>query len=525
MAEHLVWSGSGVTEFALSTAYSVGDRVVMRRLSTGTNHAVAKRYVWECTTAWTTAAADPTYSASYTPDVSTITSNTAVFTCRNPGYSSGATKDWAFATIYLQYGIYRAQTAGDVVKVHKTHLETWSISQNMDLVPAAVSIGIYCVDKDASDALSVMDETLYGIQHTITNYGIWWKPTAGAKYFTYGLAFKSGDTGNGWLYLGGASAVEYHDEFELCHFWTNGATGGGINVGSQSASLVSQYQRFRDCTFKFRIIGGYFQLGQDNIDFIGCDIDQTGAAPTTLFQTYDTGRRKTFDGCDFSWAGATLMADGSPKQSLWFTNCKLSPSITAFYTVPASASFQSMAGAELGLINCSSGDTHYNFAYYNPLGSIEAVTSIYADDGALYDGTNHVTWQITTTAYATFERPFVTPWIEKYHSGVAAITPFLEVLRDGSTTAYQDDEVWGEFSYQGTNGYPLSTAVQDRMALLGTPANQAAGAATWTGGTTPWSGKLAPAASITPAEIGMLRARVNVGAASITVYVDPKIRT
>jgi hypothetical protein len=63
------------------------------------------------------------------------------------------------------------------------------------------------------------------------------------------------------------------------------------------------------------------------------------------------------------------------------------------------------------------------------------------------------------------------------------------------------------------------------MTLLGTPANQAAGGATWTGGTTPWSGKLATNATITPQEIGNLSARVCVGEPSITVYVDPQIRT
>ena len=83
--------------------------------------------------------------------------------------------------------------------------------------------------------------------------------------------------------------------------------------------------------------------------------------------------------------------------------------------------------------------------------------------------------------------------------------------------------VWGEFSYQGTSGCRSSTIVNDRVTLLGTPAAQATGMGTgsWTGESgTAWSGKLAPASSITPAEIGELRARVCVGLASATVYVD-----
>ena len=63
--------------------------------------------------------------------------------------------------------------------------------------------------------------------------------------------------------------------------------------------------------------------------------------------------------------------------------------------------------------------------------------------------------------------------------------------------------------------------------IISRTAAQATGMGTgsWTGESgTAWSGKLAPASSITPAEIGELRARVCVGLASATVYVDPQIR-
>ena len=66
------------------------------------------------------------------------------------------------------------------------------------------------------------------------------------------------------------------------------------------------------------------------------------------------------------------------------------------------------------------------------------------------------------------------------------------------------------------------------MALAGAPAAQTTGdlgAGDWTGeNATSWFGKLNPTSTITPAEIGMLRARVCVGVASQTVYVDPYIR-
>jgi len=188
-----------------------------------------------------------------------------------------------------------------------------------------------------------------------------------------------------------------------------------------------------------------------------------------------------------------------------------------------------MSSCHVWVYNSGTGDNHYLFGYHNALGSITAITGKYASGGAKYDGTNGVSWQIDTTASASYLTPFFTPWIDLYHSGTSAITPKLEILRDGSATAYDNDEVWAEFSYQGTSGSTKATIVDDRMALAGTPAAQTTGdlgAGGWTGeGGTAWFGKLHTASTITPAEIGMLRARVCVGVASSTVYVDPYIRT
>jgi hypothetical protein len=94
---------------------------------------------------------------------------------------------------------------------------------------------------------------------------------------------------------------------------------------------------------------------------------------------------------------------------------------------------------------------------------------------------------------------------------------------------FQNDEVWAEFIYKGTTGFVLGTIVNDSMALFGSPADQTAsskGASDWTGETgTAGYFKLNTTATITPTEIGNLSARVCVGEPSITVYVDPQIRT
>lgn len=259
----------------------------------------------------------------------------------------------------------------------------------------------------------------------------------------------------------------------------------------------------------------------------GCAFHPSSGSPSNFISPAGGSCKLLADGCDFSLGGSSIVYGSSGpigNLSALFSNCKI-PAAATWLSSPSPGS---IAAVDVTVFNCASGDTHYNFGFYNALGEVVSQTGIYAN-GAKYDGTNGVGWQITTTSAARYSTPFVTPWIEfPLVEGLAAITPSVEIVRSGSSTAYQDDEVWGEFAYQGTSGSPLSVFVNDRMALLGTPANQdtgSLGASDWTGeNATSWYGKLAPSSAITPVEIGTLRARIYVGEPSITVYADPQIR-
>jgi len=197
-------------------------------------------------------------------------------------------------------------------------------------------------------------------------------------------------------------------------------------------------------------------------------------------------------------------------------NCKLgSGAITTTLNAP---------GPNYYVYNSASSNIHYSYAHYTYEGNTVISTAIYANDGATYNGTNRHSWIVTGTN-ATRGNPYVSEWIPRYHSGASAITPYLEILRDGSTTPYTDIQVAGEFSYQGTSGFPIATFVCDYGgdASTGTSQDAGGGLSGWTGESgSAWSGKLV-SPSITPAEIGHLSARVKVYGAH-TVYVDPTIR-
>jgi hypothetical protein len=293
-----------------------------------------------------------------------------------------------------------------------------------------------------------------------------------------------------------------------------------MTIGSGIGNLQLD---FAGCTFTVQSASAYIST-EASACFYGCVFN--GANLSTAISGNGTRQKLVvFEGCDLSNYANTLFGNNDQSTGIFhLVNCKLGSGVTvAAFTSPLNKS-----GNQIYLYNCANGDTHYAMEHYNALGQTTVDTGIYANDGAVYNGTNRCSWKIVTTANCSYYSPYQSPWIDCYHSGTSAITPSLEILRSGNATAYQNDEVWSEFSYQGTSGSPLAIIVDDAMALLGTPADQTTGALDASGweaeNGTSWFGKLNPTAAITPAEIGHLRARVCVGEPSVTVYVDPTIR-
>lgn len=246
----------------------------------------------------------------------------------------------------------------------------------------------------------------------------------------------------------------------------------------------------------------------------------TGGVPNPVFLR--GGGSLEIVGGDLSACNTEIMDDWYGSESIMtLVNCSLHASAT----FPNGGTVETN---ECRVFNCAAGDNHYAMSHKDYWGSTNVLTSKYVTaDGASYDGTNKACWVVAGSTRATVNHPYKSPWIEVYHDGVAAITPYLEILRDGSATPYTNAEVWVEFSYQGNTGSTKASFVNDSSGILGTPANQtnsALATTDWTGAGSPaWSGKVAPTASITPAEIGPLMARVCI-AGNFTVYVDPQIR-
>jgi len=340
------------------------------------------------------------------------------------------------------------------------------------------------------------------------------------KAYIYGVSFKSG---NGAV-AGHFTAATSDDDnlvLEECAVTiSNTASGSRLTFGSTS-SASNNYVITKNCTFTTGNNAGQALV-------VACPWNDTGStfAITTTVPTTYVGSAQgyiKFTGSDFS-AITTSIFGGTmnKKMEIIFAQCKLGSgvAILAAQTGPAHA--------DAYVYDCATGDTHYEFAHYNYFGNTTISTAIYMSgtDGASYNAANSKhSWKITGTANTTFQQPYISPWLSVYNEATAAVTPRLEILRDGSTTAYNNDEVWGEWLVKATSGSTRSTCYSDRRGLADAAAAQgssALGASDWAGETTPWYGKLEPTATITPAEIGDISARVML-AGNITVYVNPKI--
>jgi len=434
--------------------------------------------------------------------------------CWSGGSNTAPYDTWAKAATTLTTAVGAANANADIIKVHKTHTE--EVAGDITFTFLA-NVAVICVDKDASDALATMGVAAWIGNSTVNrsvNIG-----GSNRNLFFHGITLRTAGSSIDHIVL--ATNDGMHVDYESCYFWsgTTSSTATIIIGAADSQTFVNA----TNCTLRFGNVAQSINcIGR--AEFIGGSVSSAGSAPTALvrFTIADPG------GGSFIWSGGdlshlaanALVGDASTvAATATFERCRLGSG----YVMLDTQTHLNLSGAEVFVLDCSSGDTHGLFGYQNALGSVVSDAGIFFTSGAAAQS-----WRIVTTANCSYYTPFTTPWLGYYNTVTTAITPYAEILRDGSTTAFQDDEVWCEVLAKVTDASTLGTPYSDRMTLLGTPANQAAGAGlgSWTGeGGSAWSGKVGLNASITPAEVGHISMRFVVGEPSITVYADPQIRT
>lgn len=430
------------------------------------------------------------------------------------GSASGA--DWTNA--YLTLGAALAvATAADTVYVDDGHAETGT-SAITYTCPTTVGLRVVSVDK----ALGLTPTTVSAgatITQTSGSVGI---TINGCAHF-YGISFFTSTAASGLCVLSIAVSVTgpHFLEFDTCVLHGRGTLStAGLMLGLNPNLSNDEAQIFfLNTQIGVGILGAGISCRQARIRGVGISLMGT-ATITSLFKTIAAATADVdITGSNFSAVTYTNLVDGVANTSAGlfrFSQCKLSVAGTALLT-----SSVTVGNVEVFINDCATGDTHGVFGYANPMGSMITEGTIKFTGGAAQQS-----WKITTTANASYLSPFYTPWIDYYNATLSALVPYLEVVRTGSATALNDDQIWIETLAKVTASSTASTFATDARGLLAAAAAQATGAGTWDGSPgTPWYGKLA-VASLTPAETGHIRARVAVGLASVagTVYVDPQVR-
>ena len=319
-------------------------------------------------------------------------------------------------------------------------------------------------------------------------------------------------------------------EMESCTLKCPGSNSGQrFTIGGSFGGVVPTRAKFANCVFysKDNTSGGAFSLQKGVFEFCGCSHVFSGSNKSAALIQFAgvTAQATTFTMLACDWSSFNTSGGALVSVTNWemgegrLVNCKLSG------TPAVVSGTWSNNLPSLTLINADSGDTHNVFEYRNRLGTITENTSKYANTGAQFDGSG-ISWEIITTASCSEQEPFVTPWLMRWADEISSRTVSLELAHD-SATALTNRTAWPEWEYLGDASFPLGTLSSGRF---GTPFEGTA--ADWSSSSEAWTGisgftnpsKQTLAATFTPAERSLLRARLNVGAASKTLYLDPALR-
>lgn len=425
---------------------------------------------------------------------------------------------WTNAWTSLGSAFTNVTTAGDVIYVSHQHNEqltgdtTYTVGANH---VTSNPLKIYSVDKNTNEVT-----TGAFIGHSSLNRSISFRGNLTGLYVC-GVTFYVASGGTDFIAFYNAPSNAAAAVFESCSFVIiNNSIYFRFYMGhSSTASLVILNLEFLNCSFQYGHISQYIEVGNAFLNFINCSMAVGSIYPTTLIRNGSGGTIVSLIGCDLS-NNDEIFSQGSYGQVTGvLRQCRMKSGFVLLNSTMTGSSVNAT------LLDCDSGDVHYRMAHADYFGTLQIDTGIYCNDNI---ADTPLSWKIVSMATASAAMPYKTPWISVYHSGTSAITPYLEILRSGSSTAFTDAEVWAEWSYKGTSGSTRASIANDRFGPLGTPANQTTSSKTasdWTGeNATSWFGKIGPAASITPVEAGDLSFRICVGAPSTTVYVDPQIR-
>lgn len=444
----------------------------------------------------------------------------------NPGYvrsTDGSDADngstWALANATLT-GAASDAAAGDRIWVSDNHAESTAGAVTLNFPGTLAAPNQVLCGDDAAEPPTALAATA-----TVATTGVNALQVNGSFYM-YGITFNCG-SGNASVDLTlQGSAVNSSSVFDNCVFVLV-TTHASANFQIGAADAVQREVRLINCQFKFANAASYIDIENAKVIIEGGSIASGSTALTSaLFSQMAAGRGVNLicDGFDFTNLGASCslvnVSNSGQAMHIVFRNCKLPASWTGTLVT---GSFLG-PGIRIEMWNCSNADTNYVMEIQDYAGSVKHETTIVRTGGAS-DGDTPISWKMAANSNAEYPTlPLRSPEIYVPNTAIGSSkTLTVEIARDGSATAVNDDEAWLEVEYLGTNGTPLALFANDAKAsVIATAAAQADSSESWSGlGGTNKKQKLS--VSVTPQEEGVFICRVCLAAFSQTIYVDPKV--
>lgn len=428
--------------------------------------------------------------------------------------SDGST--WALAKATLN-GAYAAMAAGDTCYVSKDHAESSAAAHIVLTSPgtAAAPCFVICVDDTADPEPPTAVATTATID-TVGNFHI--NFTGGGHTYYYGVSFRTAVGGGSHsgadilLYAAAASTFSFED----CAFRIlTSSTSADMVMSSGSAE---QLVEFVNVTVEMTNTNQEIQLA--SLAFLWRGGTLIGNQQNCFRIKAAASGRFLVSGVDLSDTTNSLVIVEAANQParVQFNTCKLGAGVV----LTSTALTEGPGTVILELINCDSGDTNYRREVTAYEGDLTTETTIVRTGGAS-NGTTPISWKVITTATPEWHAPFKSPWVTGWIDETGSKTFTAQVLHD-SLTNLQDDEIWMDVEFLGTDGFPQSVWASDKAAdILATPADQSTVGAPWTttGLTNPNAQDCSVVATVN--EIGAFRARVCIGKPSYTAYLCPKI--
>jgi hypothetical protein len=409
--------------------------------------------------------------------------------------------------------------AGDTTYVDSTQAEALAATTTYTIAGTAAAPAMIICTSDLVNMPPLTRTT----GATFTEGSGAWSVVIAGTFYMYGCSFAAGVSASVANVNVGQTAGNYQ-VFESCGLQMKSTAAAGLFHMSNPGARVKTI----NCTITLpNLANAQIQVGGEWVDE-GSTVLPTTTQPTNVFGAGSASTGNIFlQGTDLSAFTNALFGDNTTQTSTAIlTRCKLASGVAIISSLSTGAS------KNVYLFDCAYGNIQYAFAHYNYFGNTVAQVSIYENeqaggDGAFYDlAKDPIGWTVTGVN-GTWATPYVSPWIDMYTEDNTAITPRFEIARDGSTTAWNNDQVWSEWSYKGTAAVVTATLDQsDRWIGVGATAAQGNSSkviGNWTGLSATYKLMvLQPSAAITPAVIGDMRGRVCVAGAN-TVYVNPKI--